>query len=170
MSFRAKRGICCCNVKSRFFVASLLGMTGYGGQMYPVPVGDLKQPTDSGRNCFGSHSTTLGNSTVKAMVKKKTTYSGSERTSARLKGTPTYFAATNSDRPYGGVIRPNTSTVMITTPMCTGLMLPTSVSLLMIGMKMMIAGTASMKSPTITNSTTSRNMIIAGSVPAIEVM
>ena len=41
---------------------------------------------------------------------------------------------------------------MITTPMCTGLMSPSSVSLLMIGMKMMIAGMASMKSPTMTNS------------------
>ena len=30
------------------------------GQMYPVPDGDLKQPTDSGMTCFGSHSTTLG--------------------------------------------------------------------------------------------------------------
>ncbi len=37
----------------------------------------------------------------------------------------------------------------------------------MIGMKMMIAGTASTKSPTITNSTTSRNMIMRGSVPAV---
>ena len=46
-------------------------------------------------------------------------------------------------------------------------MLPTWVSLVMIGMKMMIAGTASMKSPTITNNATSRNMIIAPSVPAI---
>jgi hypothetical protein len=25
----------------------------YGGQMYPAPVGLLKQPTDSGRNSFG---------------------------------------------------------------------------------------------------------------------
>ena len=32
----------------------------YGGQIYPVPAGDLKQPTDSGITCFGSHSTTLG--------------------------------------------------------------------------------------------------------------
>ncbi len=30
------------------------------GQIYPVPAGDLKQPTDSGITCFGSHSTTLG--------------------------------------------------------------------------------------------------------------
>src|SRR5262249_6974529 len=50
----------------------------YGGQIYPGPVGDLKQPTDSGRNCLGSHNTTLGNITVKAMVKRNTTYSGSE--------------------------------------------------------------------------------------------
>jgi hypothetical protein len=64
------------------------------------------------------------------------------------------------------VISPNTRVVMMTTPMCTGLMLPTLVSLTMMGMKMMIAGTASMKSPTITNRTTSKNMIIRGSVPA----
>jgi hypothetical protein len=32
----------------------------YGGQIYPVPAGDLKQPTDSGITCLGSHSTTLG--------------------------------------------------------------------------------------------------------------
>jgi len=30
------------------------------GQIYPVPAGDLKQPTDSGITCFGSHSTTFG--------------------------------------------------------------------------------------------------------------
>ena len=36
----------------------------------------------------------------------------------------------------------------------------------MIGMKMMIAGTASMKSPTITNSTTKRNMIMRPLWPA----
>ena len=64
------------------------------------------------------------------------------------------------------MISPNTSVVMITTPMCSDLMLPTSVSLRMIGMKMMIAGTASMKSPTITNSPTSRNMIVVPSFPA----
>ena len=49
-------------------------------------------------------------------------------------------------------------------------MLPTSVSLLMIGMKMMIAGTASRKSPTMTNSSTSKNMINAPSLPAMPVM
>src|SRR5262249_51080811 len=32
----------------------------YGGQIYPVPDGDLKQPTDSGITCLGSHSTTFG--------------------------------------------------------------------------------------------------------------
>ena len=26
---------------------------GYGGQMYPVPIGLLKQPTDSGSSSFG---------------------------------------------------------------------------------------------------------------------
>jgi hypothetical protein len=30
------------------------------GQMYPVPDGDLKQPTDSGITCLGSQSTTFG--------------------------------------------------------------------------------------------------------------
>src|SRR4030095_10388963 len=104
--------------------------------------------------------------TQKAIVDRNTMYSGNERTSALPNPTPTYFDATSSDNPYGGVMRPNTSVVMITTPMCSELMCPTSVSLLMIGMKMMIAGTASMKSPTITNSTTSRNMIIAGAGPA----
>jgi hypothetical protein len=44
----------------------------YGGQMYPAPVGLGKQPTDCGRNHFGSHRTTCGNSTVNAMVRKKT--------------------------------------------------------------------------------------------------
>jgi hypothetical protein len=34
--------------------------TNHLGQIYPVPAGDLKQPTDSGITCFGSHSTTLG--------------------------------------------------------------------------------------------------------------
>ena len=86
------------------------------------------------------------------------------------KPTPTYFDATSKDKPYGGVINPNTSVVINTTPMCSALMFPSSVSLLMMGMKMMIAGTASMKSPTMMNSSTSMNMIIAGSVPAMPVM
>jgi hypothetical protein len=43
------------------------------GQMYPLPLGFLKQPTDSGSSCFGSHSTTFGNCTQKAMVIRKTT-------------------------------------------------------------------------------------------------
>src|SRR6185295_11398217 len=135
-----------------------------------APVGLLKQPTDSGSSHLGSASTTLGNTTTNAIVAKNTAYIGSERTTARPKPMPTYFDATSSDSPYGGVINPKTSVVMITAPMCSGLMPPTSVSLLMIGMKMMIAGTASMKSPTMTNNTTSRNMIIAGSVPANAVM
>ena len=65
------------------------------------------------------------------------------------------------------MIRPNTSVVMITTPMCTELMPPSSASRVTIGMKMMIAGTASMKSPTITNSATRRKRIMRGSVPAV---
>jgi len=46
---------------------------GYLGQIHPVPLGLWKQPTDCGSSCFGSHSTTSGNSTVKAMVTRKTT-------------------------------------------------------------------------------------------------
>src|SRR5205823_9850395 len=87
----------------------------YGGQMNPVPSGALKHPTDCGRNCFGSHNTTFGNITVNAMVRKNTIYNGSERTTALPKLTPTYFDATSSESPYGGVIRPNTSVVMMTT-------------------------------------------------------
>jgi hypothetical protein len=41
--------------------------------MYPLPLGLRKHPTDSGKSCFGSHSTTLGNSTVKAITAKNTT-------------------------------------------------------------------------------------------------
>ena len=43
------------------------------GQMNPEPPGALKQPTDSGRNCFGSQSTMSGNRTTKAIVSRKTT-------------------------------------------------------------------------------------------------
>ena len=104
------------------------------------------------------------------MVSKNTAYRGNDRTTARPNPTPTYFDATSSDNPYGGVIKPNTRVVISTTPMCRGLMLPTSVSLLMMGMKMMMAGTASRKSPTMTNKTTSENMIIGPLVPAMPVM
>ena len=45
----------------------------YCGQMYPAPVGLLKQPTDSGITCFGSHSTTFGKKIVNVMVNRKTT-------------------------------------------------------------------------------------------------
>ncbi len=44
----------------------------YLGQIQPAPLGLGKQPTDCGRSCFGSHSTTSGNSTVKAIVMKNT--------------------------------------------------------------------------------------------------
>ena len=64
------------------------------------------------------------------------------------------------------MISPNTSVVMITTPMCSGLMSPSSVSLMTIGMKMMIAGTASMKSPITMNSSTSSSMMMRPSCPA----
>src|SRR6185436_11860028 len=69
------------------------------GQIYPFPSGDLKQPTDSGKSCFGSHRTTFGKSTVKAIVARNTTYIGRLRTSALPKPTPTYFDATSSDNP-----------------------------------------------------------------------
>ena len=46
--------------------------TFYLGQIQPVPLGLGKQPTDCGSSCFGSHSTTSGNSTVKAIVAKNT--------------------------------------------------------------------------------------------------
>ena len=41
------------------------------GQMYPGPVGDLKQPTDSGNMSFGSQTTTPGKKIVNAIVPKK---------------------------------------------------------------------------------------------------
>jgi hypothetical protein len=43
------------------------------GQMYPVPPGALKQPTDSGSTCLGSHRIALGKKMVNAMVPKKMT-------------------------------------------------------------------------------------------------
>jgi hypothetical protein len=43
------------------------------GQIYPAPLGFLKQPTDSGKRCFGSHSTTSGRKIDAAIVAKKTT-------------------------------------------------------------------------------------------------
>ena len=45
----------------------------YLGQIQPAPLGLGKQPTDCGRSCFGSHSTTSGNIIVNAMVMKNTT-------------------------------------------------------------------------------------------------
>jgi hypothetical protein len=41
------------------------------GQMYPVPAGDLKQPTDSGKACRGSHNTASGTKIVNAIAAKK---------------------------------------------------------------------------------------------------
>jgi hypothetical protein len=41
----------------------------------------------------------MGNATVKAIVRKNTMYSGSERLTALPKPTPTYFDATRRDRP-----------------------------------------------------------------------
>src|SRR5712671_1944778 len=43
------------------------------GQIYPAPAGDLKQPTDSGRMCFGSQRTAPGTKIVNAIVPKKIT-------------------------------------------------------------------------------------------------
>src|SRR5206468_12922240 len=71
----------------------------YLGQIQPAPLGLGKQPTDCGSSCFGSHSTTSGNSAVKAMVKKNTMERGSDRSIARENGTPTNFDAISSDSP-----------------------------------------------------------------------
>ena len=43
------------------------------GQIYPGPLGFLKQPTASGKRCLGSHSTTSGRKMQAAIVAKKTT-------------------------------------------------------------------------------------------------
>src|SRR4051794_37373533 len=45
------------HIHYRIQCSPVAGRTFYGGHMYPVPVGLLKHPTDSGRNCLGSHST-----------------------------------------------------------------------------------------------------------------
>ena len=55
---------------------------------------------------------------------------------------------------------------MITTPICTGLISAFLVRSMISGMKMMMAGTASMKSPTMMNSSASSSMIMNGSLPA----
>ena len=43
------------------------------GQMYPLPDAFLKQPTDSGSRCLGSHSTTSGRKMQNTMAARKTT-------------------------------------------------------------------------------------------------
>ena len=43
------------------------------GQIYPAPLGFLKQPTDSGSTCLGIHSTTSGKKMQNAMTAKNTT-------------------------------------------------------------------------------------------------
>jgi hypothetical protein len=40
--------------------------------MYPAPLGFLKQPTDSGKRCLGSHSTISEKKMHAAIVAKKT--------------------------------------------------------------------------------------------------
>src|SRR6185312_181602 len=42
------------------------------GQMYPVPLGFLKQPTACGITCLGSHRTALGAKIVNTIVARKT--------------------------------------------------------------------------------------------------
>lgn len=42
----------------------------YYGQIYPAPLGFLKQPTDSGIKCLGSQSTTAGKKIQNAMAAK----------------------------------------------------------------------------------------------------
>ncbi len=46
----------------------------YGGHIYrgPSGFGFLKQPTDSGITCLGSHSTTFGLKIMKVMVNRNT--------------------------------------------------------------------------------------------------
>src|ERR1700756_5358447 len=68
----------------------------------------------------------------------------------------------SSDRPYGGVIKPKASVMMSTMPICTLLIDAWSVSWFTTGMKMMIAGIGSMKSPTMVNTATNRNMMAPG--------
>jgi hypothetical protein len=58
------------------------------------------------------------------------------------------------------VISPNASVAISTTPMCTPLMSPAWVSAFTSGMKMMMVGTGSMKSPTTVNSSTSSSIIM----------
>ena len=58
--------------KDRRAQTPILSERTYLGQIQPAPLGLGKQPTDCGRSCFGSHSTTSGNSAVKAMVMKNT--------------------------------------------------------------------------------------------------
>ena len=83
-----------------------------------------------------------------------------------VNGTPASVDERRRIRPYGGVIRPKARLTMMSTPMCTGLMSAAWVSSRISGMKMMIAGIASMKSPTMMNSPTSSSMIMNGSPPA----
>ena len=54
--------------------------------------------------------------------------------------------------------------------MCTGLMLPALVSAFTSGMKMMMVGTGSMKSPMMVNSSTISSMMRCGSLPASSVI
>src|SRR6266550_2183954 len=66
-SSAAERGS---TVELMAFRVSLSGH--YHGQIYPLPVGLLKHPTDSGNSIFGSHKTTSGKNTQKAMVSRNT--------------------------------------------------------------------------------------------------
>ena len=68
------------------------------------------------------------------------------------------------------MISPNASVAISTTPICTPLMSPACVSVFTSGMKMMMVGTGSMKSPTTVNSSTSNSIIRCGSLPASEVI
>ena len=68
------------------------------------------------------------------------------------------------------MISPNASVAISTTPICTPLMSPACVSAFTSGMKMMMVGTGSMKSPTTVNSSTISSIMKCGSLPAIEVI
>ena len=94
------------------------------------------------------------------------TLMGNDARNAVENFTPMNFDAISNANPYGGVINPNANVTISTTPICTELIPATSVNWFTTGMKIMIAGMGSMKSPTITNTATSSSMIMPASVPA----
>ena len=69
------------------------------GKYIRVPAGDLKQPTDSGITCFGSHSTTFGKINREADGEQKHDVDRQRRAQRLAKLTPTNFDAISSTRP-----------------------------------------------------------------------